>query len=69
ASLAMMSGKIDIATLSKLLGHKSLKQTMKYAHLAPTHLTKAAHVMDEVYTLPSDTKLAQATEKELSNVA
>jgi integrase len=28
ASLAMMSGKIDTATLSKLLGHKSLKQTM-----------------------------------------
>ncbi len=73
ASLAMMSGKIDIATLSKLLGHKSLKQTMKYAHLAPAHLTKAAHVMDEVYSLPTDTKLTHIapaeTEKELSNVA
>ncbi len=76
ASLAMMSGKIDIATLSKLLGHKSLKQTMKYAHLAPAHLTKAVHVMDEVYALPTDTKLAQSTaqpsqqiEKELSSVA
>ena len=50
ASLAMMSGKIDIATLSKILGHKSLKQTMKYAHLAPAHLQKAVFVMDEVYT-------------------
>jgi len=35
ASLAMMSGKIDIAALAKLLGHKSLKMTMTYAHLAP----------------------------------
>ncbi len=62
ASQAMMSGKIDIATLSKLLGHKTLKQTMKYAHLAPTHMVKAANVMDEVYALPTDTKLAQAAE-------
>ncbi len=69
----MMSGQIDIATLSKLLGHKSLKQTMKYAPLAPAHLKKAAHVMDEVYSLPNGTKLAQSApqevEKELSNVA
>jgi len=42
---------------------------MKYAHLALTHLTKAAYVMDEVYTLPTDTKLVQVIEKELSNVA
>ena len=59
---AMMSGKIDIATLSKLLGHKTLKQTMKYAHLAPTHMTKAANVMDAVFALPSSTKLTQGTE-------
>jgi integrase len=62
ASQAMMSGKIDIATLSKLLGHKTLKQTMKYAHLAPTHMTKAANVMDEVFALPGSTKLTQGTE-------
>ncbi len=73
ASLAMMSGKIDIATLSKLLGHKNLKMTMKYAHLAPTHLTKAAHVMDEVYDLSTSTKLTQSahleTKKELAYVS
>ncbi|HUI45680.1 MAG TPA: site-specific integrase [Nitrospirota bacterium] len=62
ASQAMMSGKIDIATISKLLGHKTLKQTMKYAHLAPTHMLKAANVMDEVFASPSDTKLTQLTE-------
>jgi integrase len=63
ASLAMMSGKIDIATLSKILGHKTLKMTMKYAHLAPAHLQKAVFVMDDVYALPSSTKVAQSNEK------
>ena len=68
-----MSGKIDIATLSKLSGHKNLKQTMKYAHLSPAHLTKAAHAMDQY--LPSQLthnwhgQPPQAKEKELSNVA
>lgn len=62
ASQAMMSGRIDIATLSKLLGHKTLKQTMKYAHLAPTHMLKAANVMDEVFASPSSTKLTQGNE-------
>ena len=46
ASHAMMSGEIDIATLSKLLGHKSIKMTIRYAHLAPAHLMKAVHVME-----------------------
>ncbi len=66
ASLAMMSGKIDITTLSKILGHKSLKMTMKYAHLAPAHLQKAVFVMDEVYNpqkSPTGTKLVQSNEK------
>ncbi len=59
----MMSGKIDIVTLSKILGHKILKQTMKYAHLAPAHLQKAVFVMDDVYRVSTDTKLAQSNEK------
>lgn len=63
----MMSGKIDIATLSKLFGHKSLKQTMKYAHLAPAHLQKAVFVMDDVYRVSTDTKLAQSNEKGLTD--
>jgi integrase len=48
ASHMIMSGKVDLPTLSKLLGHKNVKQTMKYAHLAPTHIKKAAFVMDEI---------------------
>jgi len=67
ASHAMMSGEIEITTLSKLLGHKSFKMTMKYAHLAPAHLTKAAHVMDKVLNPPTGTKLVKLNEKGLSD--
>ena len=67
ASLAMMSGRIDIATLSKILGHKSLKMTMKYAHFAPAYLQKAVFVMDQVLNPPTDTKLALSNEKGLVN--
>lgn len=28
----------DIITLQKLLGHSDIKLTMRYAHMAPTHL-------------------------------
>ncbi len=62
-----MSGQIDIATLSRLLGHKSLKMTVKYAHPAPAHLQKVAFVMDEVLSLPTCTKLVQSNEKGLVN--
>jgi site-specific recombinase XerD len=66
ASLATMSGKINIATLSKILDHKSLEQTMKYAHLSTVQLQKAVFVMDDVYGLPTHTKLAQSNEKGLA---
>ena len=36
---------------------------MKYAHLAPAHMQKAAYVMDEVYKFSSSTKLTQLEEK------
>ncbi len=53
ASLAIMSGKIDITTLKTLLGHKDIKMTLRYAHLAPAHNRQAAQVMDTVLSLPT----------------
>ncbi|WP_223295552.1 tyrosine-type recombinase/integrase [Granulicella mallensis] len=35
-SRLVMAG-IDIYTVGKLLGHKSLSMTMRYSHLAPAH--------------------------------
>ena len=51
ASLAIMSGEIDIMTLKSLLGHKDIKMTLRYAHLAPAHNRKAAAVMDRILNL------------------
>ena len=38
---------VDITTLSKLLGHKSLKMTLRYAHLALSHLVKAVNILEK----------------------
>nr|WP_244517166.1 tyrosine-type recombinase/integrase [Pseudomonas linyingensis] len=34
----------NILTLQKILGHSSLAMTMRYAHLAPEHLTEAVRL-------------------------
>ena len=37
---------IDLRTVAKLMGHKDIKMTMRYAHLAPDHLQAAVDVAD-----------------------
>ncbi len=60
ASHCIMAG-VDITTLSKLLGHKSLKMTLRYAHLAPSHLVKAVNILDNALNKKMiSTKLAQS---------
>src|SRR5262249_40072652 len=43
ASHAVMSG-VDLHTLSRLLGHRTLQMTMRYSHLAPSHLQTATNM-------------------------
>ena len=45
ASHLVMAG-VDIMTVKELLGHKSLSMTLRYAHLAPSHKTKAVQLLD-----------------------
>jgi integrase len=45
ASHLVMSG-VDLTTVSRLLGHKSLKMTLRYSHLAPAHLKQAVDILD-----------------------
>lgn len=45
ASHYMMNGG-DVFTLQKLLGHKSIKSTMVYAHLSPDHLEKSRNLVN-----------------------
>jgi site-specific recombinase XerD len=40
-----MSG-VDLPTVQKLLGHKSITTTMRYAHLAPEHLKSAVERLE-----------------------
>jgi integrase len=45
ASHLVMAG-VDLTTVSRLLGHKSLTMTLRYSHLAPSHLVKAVDILD-----------------------
>jgi len=45
ASHLVMAG-VDLATVSKLLGHKDISTTMIYSHLSPDHLRGAVEKLD-----------------------
>ena len=44
----LVMASVDLASVQELLGHKSLNMTLRYAHLAPEHKTKAVKKLDEV---------------------
>jgi integrase len=46
ASQLVMAG-IDLTTVKELMGHKDIKMTLRYAHLAPSHKVKALEVLDQ----------------------
>jgi integrase len=45
ASHLVMAG-VDLTTVKELLGHKDIKMTLRYAHLAPAHKVKAVDILD-----------------------
>jgi len=48
ASHIVMAG-VDLRTVQALLGHKSIKTTMRYAHLSPSHTRKAVEILAAHY--------------------
>ena len=46
ASHLVMKG-VDLRTVAELMGHRDIRVTMRYAHLAPAHLRAAVSVLDE----------------------
>ena len=46
ASQLVMKG-VDLTTVRELMGHASLKMTMRYAHLAPSSKLRAVEVLAE----------------------
>ena len=45
ASQLVMAG-VDLTTLKELLGHKDIKMTLRYSHLAPSHKLRAVELLD-----------------------
>ena len=48
ASHLVMSG-VDLTTVKELLGHKDIKMTLRYSHLAPEHKQKAVAVLSQIF--------------------
>ena len=47
ASWLVMSG-VDLYTVQRLMGHKDIKMTQRYAHLAPEYLEKAVNSLESI---------------------
>jgi integrase len=54
ASWLVMAG-VPLATVSQLLGHKSITMTMRYAHLSPQHKAHAVCSLDKNLTIEAKT--------------
>jgi len=44
---------VDIRTVQELLGHKDIKQTMRYAHLSPSHKRAAVEALEARFSAKS----------------
>lgn len=49
ASRLVMAG-VDLRTVQELLGHKDIKQTMRYAHLSPHHTRAAIETLESRFS-------------------
>lgn len=49
----MVQRGVPLKAVQELLGHADMKTTMRYAHLAPSDLTKAVMSLSRVAALPS----------------
>ena len=73
ASQLVMKG-VDLTTVKELLGHKDIKMTLRYAHLAPAHKRNAVNVLDNLLTPSPNTSFqtnftitSQSTKKGYGN--
>ena len=42
----LVMGGVDLRTVQELLGHKDIRMTMRYSHLAPDHMRNAVAILD-----------------------
>ena len=59
---------VDLTTVSRLLGHRTLTMTLRYAHLAPSHMVKAVDMLNNALNGNEVTKELHKLQREaLSN--
>jgi len=47
----LVMGNVNLTTVKDLMGHADLKMTLRYAHLAPKHLSDAVNVLDNAFAV------------------
>ena len=66
ASHLIMAG-VDLTTVKELMGHKDIKMTLRYAHLAPSHTEMSVSKLDRLFQ--GGQKLAKIEEDENVKIA
>ena len=56
AATYMVTGGVDLATVSQILGHSDIKMTMKYAHPTPENKRNAVNVLAEIFDQKNEGK-------------
>ena len=44
---------VDLRTVQELMGHKDIKQTLRYAHLSPDHKQAAMDILEQRFPVKS----------------
>jgi hypothetical protein len=61
---------VDLRTVQELLGHKTIAMTVRYSHLAPTHLREAVeHLTAKPTGTTTDTERSEENLQARSAVA
>jgi len=56
AATLMVTGGVDLATVSQILGHSTIQMTMKYAHPTPENKRSAVNVLASIFESKKEEK-------------